>query len=38
MKDKSPKVDVQQACGLEPEHPLFERVENIVEKVQADMK
>jgi mannitol-1-phosphate 5-dehydrogenase len=38
MKDKSPKEVVQQVCGLESEHPLFERVEKIVKKVQADMK
>jgi mannitol-1-phosphate 5-dehydrogenase len=38
MKEKSPKEVVQQVCGLEPEHPLFERVEKIVEKVQADKK
>lgn len=38
MKEKNPKEVVQQVCGLEPEHPLFERVERIVEKVQADMK
>jgi len=38
MKEKSPKEVVQQVCGLEPEHPLFDRVAEIVEKVQADMK
>jgi mannitol-1-phosphate 5-dehydrogenase len=38
MKEKSPKEVVQQVCGLEPEHLLFERVEKIVEKVQVDMK
>jgi mannitol-1-phosphate 5-dehydrogenase len=38
MKEKSPKEVVQQVCGVEPEHLLFERVKKIVEKVQADMK
>ena len=38
MKEKSPKEVVQQVCGLQPEHPLFKRVEKIAEKVQADMK
>jgi mannitol-1-phosphate 5-dehydrogenase len=38
MKEKSPKEVAQQVCGLEPEHPLFERVEKVVGKVQADMK
>lgn len=38
MKEKSPKEVVQQVCGLAPEHPLFDRVASIVEKVQADMK
>ena len=38
MQEKSPEDVVQQVCGLEPEHPLFKRVEKVVEKVQADMK
>ena len=38
MKAKSPKEVVQQVCGLEPDHPLFDRLANVVEKVQADMK
>ena len=33
MKEKSRKEVVQQVCRLELEHPLFERVEKIVEKV-----
>jgi mannitol-1-phosphate 5-dehydrogenase len=38
MKEKKPKEVVQQVCGLEPEHKLFDRVVKIVERVQADMK
>jgi mannitol-1-phosphate 5-dehydrogenase len=38
MKEKSPKEVVQQVCGLEPDHPVFDRLVSIVEKVQADMK
>jgi mannitol-1-phosphate 5-dehydrogenase len=37
MKEKSPKEVVEQVCQLEPEHPLFERVQTIVEKVQKGM-
>lgn len=38
MKEKSAKEVVQQVCGLEPDHPLFDRVVEKVEKVQADSK
>jgi mannitol-1-phosphate 5-dehydrogenase len=37
MKEKSPKEVVEQVCQLEPEHPLFRRVQTIVEKVQKGM-
>lgn len=38
MSEKSAKEVVQEICGLEPNHALFERVEKIVEKVQAESK
>lgn len=38
MKEKSPKEIVPQVCGIEPGHPLFDRLVEVVEKVQADMK
>lgn len=38
MGSKSPKEIVEKVCGLESSHPLFERVEKIVERVQAESK
>ena len=38
MKEKAPKEIVPHVCGIEPEHPLFDRLVKIVEKVQGDMK
>jgi len=38
MKEKSSKEVVPQVCGIEPGHPLFDRLVEVVEKVQADMK
>jgi mannitol-1-phosphate 5-dehydrogenase len=38
MKEKGPKEVVPQVCGIEPDHPLFDRLVEVVEKVQADMK
>jgi mannitol-1-phosphate 5-dehydrogenase len=38
MAEKKPKEIVEQVCGLKPEHAMFDRVVDIVEKVQADMK
>jgi mannitol-1-phosphate 5-dehydrogenase len=38
MSSKDPKTIVKEVCGLEEDHPLFEKVVPIVEKVQKDMK
>jgi mannitol-1-phosphate 5-dehydrogenase len=38
MKTKSAKEVVEQVCGLEPSHPLFDKVVAKVEKVQGDSK
>jgi mannitol-1-phosphate 5-dehydrogenase len=38
MKENDAKAVVEKVCGLEPSHPLFEKIVPIVEKVQADNK
>lgn len=36
LKTKSAKAATEELTGLEPEHPLFDRVEQLVAKVQSD--
>jgi mannitol-1-phosphate 5-dehydrogenase len=36
MKEKKSNDIVREVCGIEPDHPLFCRLENVVKKVQAD--
>ena len=38
MKSMSSEEVVKDVCGLEPTHPLFKRVQGVVEKVQKDSK
>jgi len=38
MKDMSPEEAAEKICGLDKQHPLFDRVAKVAEKVQKDTK